>query len=723
MDNRFGFRDFILVVLLIAIGVLIWLSMVQTDRLHQDVRAMREAIETQTNNLSDLQRTLQDRAVRAPAAGDGNANATRGGASPTFPDPDEVQGEVTTFPDARPRVQKARQQPGFSQGGRMIDAFSSNVETLTPLIPGSANAGRVREYVLETLGELDPTTLEYRGLLARRWLVQNNVKAYEKWMAKQRPKLEEKAKNNPDLYQDQLQGLIKQAQQPPKEGTEQYQQYVRRAQGDWIDQQLAEAEDRPTPITIHFELRENLRFSDGQPLTAEDLVFFYDLAMNENINAPRQRAYLADTIDDVIAVSPRHLKVTFKKPYFEALQMAASSLQALPKHYYEDIPPSEFNTSKALLRGSGPYQLRGVGQWTPGETIILERNPRYWGPSPAFDQLRFRQYTNSTAELTAFYNGEIHALSPEAEQFEAMLDDEQLVEQSQHFNYMTPYNGYQFIAWNQRTASGQPTMFADPEVRRALTMLIDRKQMIDDILLNYGRVARGPFNPLGDQPAPELEPWPYDLERAKSLLEQAGWQDQNEDGLIENRDGKPLRFSFMYPAGSPTYKKIAFYLKDAFAAAGVDIKLNPLEFSVMIQRLKRKDFEAAALGWTSGPETDIYQIFHSDQILAEGDNFVSYRNPKLDRLIEKARFTIDRDQRMKLWHQCDQIIHEDQPYTFLFWGESLRFLNDQIENANVLRAGLSDRLEWYRGSGTAAPAQGKAPTQPAQTQPPPAPVD
>ena len=276
-----------------------------------------------------------------------------------------------------------------------------------------------------------------------------------------------------------------------------------------------------------------------------------------------------------------------------------------------------------------------------------------------------------------------------------MLEDQTLMKRVARYEYMTPYNGYRYIAWNQQDGRGNPSMFADRRVRQALTMLVDRKRMIDEVMLGYGQIADGPFNPLGEQSSPDVEPWPHDIERAKRLLAEVGYTDRDGDGVIENQAGRPLRFKLTYPSGNAFYRKLIAFLKDSYAKAGVVLEPDPIEWSVMVERLNNKSFEAICLGWTSGPETDIYQMFHSAQTLPGGDNFVHYRSEQLDRLIEQARQTIDPEQRRALWRQAHEVMHEDQPYTFLSWGQSLRFLDERFQNVHLLRAGLNPRAEWY----------------------------
>jgi peptide/nickel transport system substrate-binding protein len=140
---------------------------------------------------------------------------------------------------------------------------------------------------------------------------------------------------------------------------------------------------------------------------------------------------------------------------------------------------------------------------------------------------------------------------------------------------------------------------------------------------------------------------------------------------------------------------MALLLKDLFARAKIRMKTDPQEFSVFRERLKYRDFDAISLGWSAGIETDIFQMFHSSQMADGGDNFMGYRSPELDGLIEQARRTLDETERMKLWHRAQAVLYDDQPYTFLFFPKSLLFLDKRIANVTLQPLGLSEDAEWY----------------------------
>lgn len=453
-------------------------------------------------------------------------------------------------------------------------------------------------------------------------------------------------------------------------------------------------------LTITFKLRPEAAFSDGAPVTAEDVVFSFDFIMNPQIKAPRERAYY-EKLASVKAVGTHEVEFVFKEPYYNSLTLAGG-MSIMAKHFYgpylED--PESFNQSKGLLFGSGPYRLADPKGWTPDSGVIeLERNPRYWGPvQPSFNRMIWKVIENETARLTAYRNTEIDTYSAKPREYKnSLLHDDQLMGRSQNFEYLPPTAGYRYIGWNEMRR-GKRTRFADRRVREAMTYLTDKQRIVDEIMLGYGEPAVGPFNPQGKQHAPDLKPREYSVAKARSLLLDAGYEDNDGDGLLEDGRGRPFSFELVYPQGSEDYTALALFLKDSYAKAGVQLIPKPTEWSVMLDLLDKKDFEAISLGWSSGLESDLYQIFASSQTKNNGDNFINYKNSELDRLIEKARSTVDEEKRMPLWREAERIIYRDQPYTFLTRSKSLVLVDERMKNVKVTPLGLNSSetpIGWY----------------------------
>jgi peptide/nickel transport system substrate-binding protein len=241
---------------------------------------------------------------------------------------------------------------------------------------------------------------------------------------------------------------------------------------------------------------------------------------------------------------------------------------------------------------------------------------------------------------------------------------------------------------------GKSTRFADKRVRQAMTMLSDRQRICEDIMLGLATPATGPFNRLGKQCNPEVKAWPFDVNAAKEKLKEAGYTDDGS-GTLKGSDGQPFSFRLTYPSGSPSYDQMVLFLKDSYARAGITMEPDRLDWSVFRERMRDRNFDAISLGWSAGLEDDIYQMFDSSQIADGGDDFMSYKNPQLDQLIEQARETLDESKRIPLWRQCHSILHEDQPYTFLYTMKTVTFLDKRIQNVQQIPLGLNDATEWF----------------------------
>jgi len=443
-------------------------------------------------------------------------------------------------------------------------------------------------------------------------------------------------------------------------------------------------------MTFIFKLRDGLTFSDGVPLTADDVAFSYRFMMTEAIQAPTERSYYSK-IKSVEALDPHTVKFRFREPYFNALTLAGG-MDVMPKHFYEPYlkRPNEFNQSKGLLLGSGPYRLEDPRGWSPDKGMVeLRRNPRYWGPvEPAFDRILWRSIENDSARLTTFRNGDIDSYGSRPIEYQKLVEDTELAKKASHWEYRNPLAGYSYLGWNQ-ARKGKPTRFADRRVREAMTYLIDRQRIIQEIYLGYGEVAMSPFRANSRQHDPALSPRAYDPGKGEELLRQAGYEDRNGDGMLEDADGNPFEFELVYGQSSEDTGRLVLFLKDMLARAGILLKPKPSEWAVMVDLLDRRDFDAMALGWSGTLESDLYQIFHSSQIEGSGNNAVNYRNPKLDRLIEEARATVDEKKRMPLWQAAENEIYRDQPYTFLMRRKSLVFIDRRIKNVVKTKIGLN----------------------------------
>ena len=443
-------------------------------------------------------------------------------------------------------------------------------------------------------------------------------------------------------------------------------------------------------LTITFRLRDGVNFSDGRPLTADDVAFTFAFIMNESIAAPRYRAYL-EKIETVEATSTLEVRFQYREPYFNALALAGG-LEVMPRHFYEPYleDPTTFNESKGLLLGSGPYRLADPKAWTPDLGLVeLERNPRYWGPvAPSFDRILWKVIENDSARLTTFRNRDIDSYGARPREYQGLLDDEALRAQTHNFEFMNAVAGYSYIGWNQRR-NGEPTRFADRRVRQAMTWLTDRERVIEEIMLGYAEPAVSPFSPRSRQHDSAIEARTFDPEKAKALLAEAGYRDRDGDGVLEDEAGAPFEFELVYFQESEDTERIVLFLKDLYARAGVHLKPLPTEWPVMLDLMNERNYDAITLGWTSGVETDVFQMFHGSQTEDGGDNFIHFKHAEFDALVDRARATVREEERMPLWQAVERIFHEEQPYTFLMRRKTLAFVDRRLENLEVTKLGLN----------------------------------
>jgi peptide/nickel transport system substrate-binding protein len=364
----------------------------------------------------------------------------------------------------------------------------------------------------------------------------------------------------------------------------------------------------------------------------------------------------------------------------------------MPEHYYKEYlnDPEAYRSSKTLVLGTGPYMLdREASSNLTGSQVVLKKNPRYWRePKGTFDKLVWKVIDNSSARLVAFRNGEIdvHQVDPKA--FESLKKEKDIIANSNIFEFMSPRHGYTYIGWNAKS-NGKETFFADKRVRLAMTYLTDKQKIVDEVYNGFAAVADSPFSTLGEQHNSSVKPYEYNVAKAKAILEEVGFKDRDGDGIIENEAGKPFSFKFTYASEREDSRLVALMLRDAYARAGIQVELDPQLSARLYDMMDEKSYEALTSGWLGSQEQDVYLMFHSDEIKGSLYNFISYHNAKLDSVIETARKTVDTSERMSLWRQVHQVLHDDQPYTFLVHRSGLRLVNKRIKNVAVTPSGLN----------------------------------
>lgn len=438
-------------------------------------------------------------------------------------------------------------------------------------------------------------------------------------------------------------------------------------------------------IQITFDLRDDIHFSDGHPVTADDVIFTYETIVNPKVDAANIANLYID-VDKAVKVSERIVKFYMKRPHFKALEnLSFWDIGILPEHIYRFDDPEEFNKRISDPVGSGPYVFE---KWETGRKIVLRRNENYWGPKPKLKKIVFKFITNAVAAVQALRSHQVDIIIPEPDQFADLVEDEEFKKEFYCLSYFVPGTPFYYIGWNQDTP-----FFFDRRVRLAMTHIIDRREIISRLLKGYGRMITGPFYINGPQYDHNIEPWPYDPERAKQLLDEAGWIDTDGDG-VRDKNGTPFRFEFLYSSDKVQYKRLVKFIRDQAAKVGIEVVPEPVEWSVVISRITDRKFDAMVMGWGGEILQDHYQLWHSSQIGNRGSNYVGFNNPQADTIIEQARKTLDDAERNKLYHRLHRILHEEQPYTFLFVRPTFRPIDRRFNNVKIYNLGPK-YWQWY----------------------------
>jgi peptide/nickel transport system substrate-binding protein len=232
-------------------------------------------------------------------------------------------------------------------------------------------------------------------------------------------------------------------------------------------------------------------------------------------------------------------------------------------------------------------------------------------------------------------------------------------------------SSYSYIGWNQKRP-----IFQDRRVRQALSHLVDKQNLVDKVMLGLAVPVESPIPIMRPEYARDLPPWPFDPARARALLAEAGWVDSDGDGVLDKEiDGRrvPLRFEIISNAGNPLRERIGLVVIDEFKRHGIDASFRSIDWSIMLDRVGHFDFDAVVLGWAppGAVPPDAYQIWHSSQAVENGSNHVAFENEEVDGILERYRTETDEGKRIELYRRFQQIIYEEQPYTFLFAGKAL----------------------------------------------------
>jgi len=393
-----------------------------------------------------------------------------------------------------------------------------------------------------------------------------------------------------------------------------------------------------------FFLRDDVKFHDGHPLTAHDVEFTYRSIIDPENRSPLAARY--ELIDRVETEGDYVFRIVLKHPFAPFMYVLTRSIA--PRHLLEnaELHNSPFNRCPV---GSGPFRLV---DWTDDDTITLEANKEYFHSGrPILDRLIFKAYPDRQAALQVMTRGKMDIA------LDLAASDLLFVSRKRAFRaYSTPGVSYYAIIFNLKSP-----LFGDIRVRKALDYAIDRDSIIKKQLKGHSRICTGPFSVKSWAYNPYVQPTPYNIEEARALLELAGWQDTDGDGVLD-RDGELFEISLAVPNISDSLERIAVAIRAQLVKVGIKVKLVYIDDS----ELYSTQFQAVLVRIASGADPDgAYKVWHS---MGGNVNMASYENRAVDDLLELGRRTTDLEERKAIYHKIHKIIHDDYPAIFLASG-------------------------------------------------------
>jgi peptide/nickel transport system substrate-binding protein len=440
-------------------------------------------------------------------------------------------------------------------------------------------------------------------------------------------------------------------------------------------------------LDLTFTLKKNVRWHDGKPFTADDVVFTYEAMINPQTPNPYRSDF--DEVESVSALDPQTIRVRYRKPYGPALRTWASNYM-LPKHLLETwvrdgkIKEAPQNFQQPV--GTGPYRF---GEFRSGEKAVLLANHDYFRGRPYISRVVFRVIPS---QATIFL--ELKAKGVDA----ALLTALQYARQTDYPAFKKDYNRFRH-AGNRYTYLGfnlKDPRFSDRRVRQAFAHAIDKRQLIEGVILGLGREATGPYKPGSWAYTDKVKTYPYDMAKARTLLASAGWKERNAEGLLV-KDGKPFTFELLTNQGNDERKKVAEIIQASLRQLGVGVEIRIIEWATLLKdHIRKRAFEAIVLGWALGVDPDQYMIWHSSQTAPEQLNSIQFANAEADAALEAGRTSCLQAERVKYYHRLQKVLAEEAPVAFLYFNDQLPAVSARVHGIDPGPMGIRYNFpEWY----------------------------
>ncbi|WP_320035853.1 peptide-binding protein [Halarcobacter sp.] len=435
---------------------------------------------------------------------------------------------------------------------------------------------------------------------------------------------------------------------------------------------LAKSYEFKTNTKLIFKLKKGIKWHDGVEFTADDVVFTYEKIMDKNIYTPRKSNF--KEVESVKKLDKYTIEVIYKRPYFKAL--IVWMMEIIPKHLLkkEENLMSSFFDRKPI--GTGPYKIKEL---KTGSDINLFANEDYFEGKPKIEKIHYKFIPDPNTSFLMLKQNQLDLGGLTPLQIDRQIDtsfknDYKIIEK--------PSFAYDYLGFNLKNEK-----FKNPKIREALSLAINRKEMVDILFFGHGKVCTGPFLPGSFAFNEKIKPVKQNLQKAKELLKEAGYDDNH-----------PFSFEITTNTGNDIRINAAQIIQYQLSKIGVNVTIKVMEWQAFLNTIVHpRNFETVLLGWSLALMPDAYPLWHSKADVLGGFNLVGYHNKEVDELIEKGSTTIDMNELAKIYKKLFTIIANDNPYLFLYIPNSISVVNNKIKNVEPAFIGiLHNQKDWIK---------------------------
>lgn len=457
-------------------------------------------------------------------------------------------------------------------------------------------------------------------------------------------------------------------------------------------------------LTYTFRLREGLKFSDGEPLTAEDVVFTYEeLVFNPEVNTEKRDLLLVENeLPDVEKVDDLTVRFKLPEPYAPFLKRVSTGIY--PKHKLGGLDEEEFNASWGRetaeknpedIVGAGPFTLQ---KFTPGEEIVMSRNTHYFKTDstgnqlPYLDGYRVLKVKDNDVEFLKFKNGDTDLLRPQIEDLPYLLshqDEEGWKVDTGEGDTGAPMNA-EFLTFNWKTEDEElAELFSSAKFRKAVSLVINRNEIISEIFNGFGKLQYGPISRLSPYHKDDMEevlPYDFDAEKGNQLLDELEIKDGDDDGTRELSSGKPLKFEILVNEGNRIRLQMCKMIAENLGDVGIEVGVKPLEFDEFSSRLIHGNYQAVIVSLLSNPAipatlSDIFTTAGPLHLWHPGaEQAPASWEEKVDQLFQRGLESTSFEERKKYYDDFQEIYAEELPIIYIAGESFLYATNENIHN-------------------------------------------